>query len=213
MIIGKLFSATVLGYYSRSVSFYNLIVRYSSSSIAQVFFPVISRIQDDVDSVRNLTMKSLHAIGFTIFFLIGFFYLISDEFILILLSEKWMQSSIYFKILLLSSFSRPIGVTMVNVLTGMGNSKTHFRIEILKKLLLLITYIIGFQFGVIGFLYSLIGNRFIATIVNIYYGGKEIKLAFFKIVNALAGYLLLGLIAFFITFFAPNPSGCGAVIW
>ena len=204
MVIGKIFSASTLGFYTRSVGFYNLIIRYSSSSISQVFFPVISKMQDDIDGIRILIIKGFHAIGFTIFFLLFFFYLTADEFIVIFLSEKWLQSSEYFKILLLSAFSYPLSATMMNVLTGLGNSKVYFRIELVKKFMFLITYVVGFQFGIIEFLYGLIINRTIATFINMHYGAKQINLSIFEILKTIINYVIFGFIAYYTSYFSFN---------
>ena len=204
LIIGKLFSAATIGFYTRAVSFYNLIVRYSSSSLAQVFFPVISKIQEDKEAVRQLTLKSVHVVSFAIFLLIGTAYLVSDEVFLILLSAEWLEASAYFKIILLSAYSRPIGATMMNVLIGLGNSKAHLKIEVIKKLLLFTAYLVGFQFGLLGFLYSLIFSRAVSTVVNIVYASKAMNMHYALFIMTILKYAALGLAAYFAVLLAIN---------
>lgn len=200
MIIGKIFSAATLGFYTRAIGFYRLIIRYSSDSISQIFFPVFSQIQEDLIEIKRLVIKSFHIISFVIFFLIGFFHLVSDEFIILLLTDKWIQTSEYFKILLLSAFAYPLSITMMNVLTGLGKSKVYLRIEFAKKGLLLLSYVIGFQFGIVGFLYALIINRLLSTIINIYYGGKEINARLLEFARIIIIYILPSITSYLIAF-------------
>mgnify|MGYP001799355676 CR=1 FL=1 len=207
LIIGKLFSAATIGFYTRAVSFYNLIVRYSSSSLAQVFFPVISKIQDDKEAVRQLTLKSVHVVSFAIFLLIGATYLVSDEVFLVLLSAEWLEASAYFKIILLSAYSRPLGATMVNVLIGLGNSKTHLKIEVVKKFLLFLAYLVGFQFGLIGFLYSLIFSRAISTVINVIFASRAMGMRFTVFIVAILKYAILGAVTYFAVRLAIDSLG------
>lgn len=175
LIIGKIFSPSILGFYTRATGLYSILIRFTSDSFSQVLFPTISNLQDDLSKVRELVEKSFHLICLLIFFLIGLLYLTSDEVIIILLTEKWLQTANFLKVLLLSAFAYPLSITMINILTGLGKGRTFLKLEIFKKTLLSLTYIIGFNFGIMGFLYCLIINRTISTLLNLHYGGFEIQ--------------------------------------
>lgn len=200
VVIGKIFTPTTLGFYTRATSFYSLIIRYTSDSFSQVIFPTVSRLQNNIEEVSTLIRKSYHLISLLIFYLIGLLYLNSDAIIITLLTEKWLQTSEYFKILSLSAFAYPLSVTMMNILSGLGYSKLFLRLEIIKKVLLLLTYVIGFSFGIIGFLYGLIVNRFISTLINLYYGGKKINIPLQTFLAISSQYLLIALISYLICF-------------
>jgi teichuronic acid exporter len=53
LFIGKVFSPTTLGFYSRAATFNQLFVQYSSGTVGKVFFPVLSSIQDDEKKVSG----------------------------------------------------------------------------------------------------------------------------------------------------------------
>jgi O-antigen/teichoic acid export membrane protein len=179
LIIGKLFTPAILGFFDQAKRLDLMITELSSGSILAVIFPVLSKVQNDLSRFQNIVIKTLSIISFLIFFLLGVMYLISEELIVLLFTEKWLPSVIYFKILILSGFAYPISVLLVNVLTSRGNSKTFFRLEIYKKILQSINLYIGFLWGVEGYLYGLVIVAILSVSLNILFASREIKLSFF----------------------------------
>lgn len=190
ILIGKLFSPTTLGYYSRSVALSNQITRFIADSLGQVFFPTVSKIQDNRAEVASLVIKALHSLSFVTFYIVGFLHLVSDEFFILIFTEKWLASSDFFKIILISAPAYPFSVILMNVLNGVGNSRLFLRLEIIKKVMLTLTYVIGFQFGIQGFLIGLIITRALATYLNAYYVGKEIELPLTRFTKIILDYLI-----------------------
>jgi len=132
LIIGKLFTPATLGFFERAKSLDQFIVAYSSGSLMSVLFPILSKMQNDLPRFQNIVTKILGILSFIVFMLLGVIYLISEELIIILFTEKWLPSVKYFKILVLSGFAYPISALLVNVLSSRGNSKAYLRLEIYK---------------------------------------------------------------------------------
>jgi len=201
LVIGKIFSPATLGYFQRAKSLNSLIISYSSGSIMQVMFPVLSKIQNDLERFRNVVLKVLAIICFMVFFLIGFFYLNAKEVIVLLFSDKWLPSVEMFKILVLSAFAFPISALLVNILSSRGNSTDFLKLDIYKKISLSLVFFIGFHFGIYGFLYGLIYQAFFAVFINAVYAAKEIKLdkkIFFKV---MLHHAIVGVLGVIITYF------------
>lgn len=175
LIIGKFFSATSLGLYYRAQSFHQLIVRYTSSSLSKVLFPVYSEIQNDVVRVKEITSKLLNLLSFIIFGLTGLIYLCGEDLIVLLFGSKWIPAVPYFKILILCAFSYPVSSVLVTVISGLGNSRAFLKAEIVKKILLTVGIPVGFYFGIEGYLYALVCIGFLGTSVNMWYVKKQIK--------------------------------------
>jgi len=137
IIIGKLFLPETLGFFQMAKSLNLMVVQYTSGSLTAVLFPVLSKVQNDLPRFQNIIIKSLGVISFVVFLLLGALYLISEELIVLLFTEKWLPSVEIFKILVLSGFSYPISALLVNILSSRGNSKAFLRLEIYKKLIAL----------------------------------------------------------------------------
>ena len=186
LIIGKLFEASALGFFQRAKSLNIFIVRYASGSLMSVLFPVLSKIQKDTERYVALVIKILGIIIFVTFLLLGLLYCTSEELILLLFGDKWMQSVEYFKILALSGFAAPISGLLVNILSSRGNSKAFLRLEIYKKIVGSIGFVILYFYGIKIFLYSVILQAFInGVFLNMGFVSREIPLSFWKMFRPL----------------------------
>lgn len=187
LIIGKLFSPATLGFYQRAKSLNMMAIQYTSGSLMSVLFPVLSKVQNDLPRFQNIIIKALGIISFVVFLLFGSLYLIAEELIIILFSDKWLPSVEYFKILVFSGFAYPINALLVNVLSSRGNSKAFLRMAIYKKSIAFTNLGIGFLFGIKGFLYGLIIVAVISTSITIFMASRESSIAileFYKLIFA-----------------------------
>jgi O-antigen/teichoic acid export membrane protein len=176
LIIGKMFPAATLGYFQRAKQFNLLIIQYTSGSLMSVLFPILSQIQDDLPRFQMVILKALHTLCFAVFFLLGGLYLVSEEVIVFLFSEKWLLSVHYMQLLLLSGFSYPLSALLVNILSSRGKSKAFLRLEIIKKLIHSLNFINAIYFGLDSYLYGLVITAFIGVSLNIIFAAKEIRL-------------------------------------
>lgn len=201
LIIGKLFPPAMLGYYQRAKSLNQMAVRYSSGSIMSVLFPVLSKVQNDLPRFQNIILRSLGIITFIVFLLLGGLYLISEELIVLLFSNKWLPSVDFFKILVLSGFSLPIGALLVNVLSSRGNSKAFLRLEIYKKAIISINFFVLYFLGIDSFLYGLIAVSIFTVLLNIFFASREISLPFHLFVKPIITQMCISIVAVFVTMF------------
>ena len=204
IIIGKLFAPAVLGFYDQAKRLKAMIIQYSSGSIMAVLFPVLSQVQNDLPRFQNIAVKTLGIICFVLFFLLGIMYLISEELIVLLFTEKWLPSVEYFKILVLSAFSYPVSALLVNILSARGNSKAFLRLEIYKKILLSINLYVGFLWGIEGYLYGLVIVSIFGVSLNILYASREIKLPFSVFVKPVVSQMMISFIAVWVVIFITN---------
>lgn len=194
MIIGKLFTPATLGFFERAKSLDQMVVTYSSGSLMSVLFPILSKVQKDLPRFQNIIIRSLGILSFVVFMLLGLMYLIGEELIIILFTEKWLPSVEYFKILILSGFAYPISALLVNVLSSRGNSKAFLRLEIYKKIVFGLNLLIGFVWGIEGYLYGLVLSSSLAVYLNIVFVSKEIHLPKLYFVKSLVIQAVLAII-------------------
>ncbi|RUM44160.1 MAG: hypothetical protein DSY46_06255 [Hydrogenimonas sp.] len=191
IIIGRLFSPATLGFFDMAKRLNEMIVQYSSGSIMAVLFPLLSRVQNSLVRFQNIAIKTLGIISFILFFLLGLMYVIADDLIILLFTEKWEPSIIYFKIILLSGFAYPLSALLVNILSSRGNSKIFLRLEIYKKVIQTINLYVGFLYGIEGYLYGLIVVAFLSIALNIFYASREISLPFTQFLYPILMQMLL----------------------
>ncbi len=178
LIIGKLFTSVTLGYFQRAKSLNNMAIQYSLGGLISVLFPVLSRVQNDLRRFQNIIIKAIGIISFIAFLLLGGLYVVSEELIVLLFSDKWLPSAEIFKILIVSGFGYPLSALLVNVLSSRGKSKEFLRLEIQKKVVAAINLIGLYFFGINIYLYGLIVQAIIGLGLNILYVSREIRLPF-----------------------------------
>jgi len=175
LIIGKLFTPATLGFYSRGKSLNQLISRYSSGSLTAVLFPALSKIQNNLEEVKQKVISFFQLAALVSFYLGGLLFIISEDIIILMFTEKWINTVPYFRIMVLSTFVHPLSSIILTPLTSLGRSDIFLKIEIFKKILLLPTYLIGFQYGLTGFLYAMFIYQLIGISLNGYYTGILIR--------------------------------------
>jgi len=176
LIIGKLFSPSILGYFYQAKQLNNFALTYISGSLMSVLFPLLSKIQKEHERFQRVVKKAFNILLFFTFLLLGTLYLVSDELILLLLGEQWQQTVQYFKIFILSGFAYPISALMVDIISSRGKSKIFLQLELYKKVIQSITLVVLYFYGIEYFLYSIIFTSAFNTYLNIHFAMREIKL-------------------------------------
>jgi O-antigen/teichoic acid export membrane protein len=133
-------------------------------------------------------------------------YLISEELIVLLFSDKWLPSAAYFKILVLGGFAYPVSALLVNILTGRGNSKAFLRLEIYKKILLTVNLFVGFLWGIEGYLYGLAAAGALSVVLNIVFASREIRLPFWALAKPVVTQMAIAAAAVGIVSLLPNEN-------
>lgn len=207
LIIGRLFMPATLGFYQRAQSLSFFVVSNSSASLMSVLFPVLSKIQNDLARFQHIVTKALGIISFVAFLLLGVFYLVSEELIVLLFGVKWLPSVHYFKILILSGFAYPISALLVNVLSSRGKSKEFLRLEIYKKMLITINLYVLFTWGIDFFLYGLVVTAVLRVSLNIFFVSREIHVPFFNFVKLVVIQAMVSVSAVLATLYLVNMLG------
>ena len=185
LIIGKIFTPATLGFYSRAKSLNQFVIKYTSSSLMSVIFPVLSSIQNDKERYNKIVYKSFHVLNLITFFLIGYLFINVKDIVVILLTSKWLPSVQYFKILLLAGYGYPFSALLVNIISSKGNSKVFLKLEIVKQSFFALNLLFGFYWGITGYLYINVFVVLIAVILNIRFASMEMNvnsLSFYKVI-------------------------------
>lgn len=182
LFIGRLFSPDLLGFFTRANTLEQLVIRYTSGSLAKVLFSTLSKLQNDKERFLSVYQKVYQLLLMIVFFISGGL-LISSELIFIkLFGAKWEPSVIIFQILMFKMFNSPINSMIVSSLMSLGKAKENFWIGNVRKVVQLIPFPIAYLYGFDAFLYALVCISFILTILNIivahYYLEVNMKMQF-----------------------------------
>ncbi len=201
LVIGKVFTATSLGYYTQADRFTQLPSSNITGVLQRVTYPVLCSIQDDDERLRADYRKLLRLSAFIIFPLMSLLAALSSPLVNLVLGEKWEFTA---KLIIPLSFMMmwwPIHAINLSLLQVKGRSDLFLRLEVIKKSMGVIVLVASIPFGLIFMCYSSIVTSLLSLFINTYYTGKLIQVGFLVQMKDLTGTLLLSLVMFVLVFF------------
>ncbi len=193
IVIGKLFLASSLGFYTRAQTMMLLPVESVNGILNLVTFPLFAAIQDDDNRLISI-FKRMQQMA--IFLLVPVYILLNilaEPLFRFLFTEKWLPAVPYFRILTLAGFLYPIHIYNLTVLKVKGRSDLFLRAEVWKKVVQGLPLLLVIPFGIEGLLWGYLGFSFIAVVINCYFSGKVLKYGLWSQLFDLKEIFLLGL--------------------
>ncbi len=189
IVIGKLFSATSLGYFTRAQTLKNVPVLTLSTMVARVTFPVFSTIQDDpVRLKRGLKKASTILVMVNFPMMIGI-AAVARPLVLVMLTEKWAPCIPYLQLLCLGGLLIPLGFMNLNMLQALGRSDLFLRLEIIKKVIIVINIAVTWHWGISAMIYGMMIVSIIGYALSSYYTGVLINYPLTEQIRDLFPYL------------------------
>ncbi len=171
LVIGKLFSPADLGFFTRAQTLQDLPSSTLSEVVGRVAFPVLSAIQDDRARVKRGIRKALVVLVFLNFPMMIGLAVIAHPLILLLFTEKWLPCVPYLQILCVAGLLYPLHVVNLSLLQALGRSDLFLRLEIIKKVLIVINIVLTWRWGLTAILYGIAVSSFISCYLNSSYSG------------------------------------------
>jgi O-antigen/teichoic acid export membrane protein len=204
LVIGKIFSASSLGFYTQAHRFSDLPSSNVTGIIQRVTYPVLCSIQNDDMRLRKDYRQLLRISAFVIFpmmcLLAGVAYPLVD----LLLGEKWQFAATLLIPLCFSMMWYPVHAINLNLLQVKGRSDLFLRLEIIKKIIGVTVLILSIPFGLLFMCYSSIATSVFCLIVNTYYTGKLIQVGFIMQMRDLLSTLILSLAVFVLSYLSTQ---------
>ena len=195
LFIGKLFSPATLGFFSRSQSLSQLVVRYTSGVVKKVYLPVFSKLQNEQEEFKALFFKVAGLTAWATFLLSGVMMLSAELIIMTLFGDKWLPSVRIFQVLMFSLFNYPINSLLVNALLANGLSRNNLKYNLLRSVLRLLPLLFGWVYGFEAFLLSLVFISYTGTLMNNWLVGRDLGFSFLRQLKEFYQWLVLLLFA------------------
>ena len=196
LVIGKVFNATSLGYYTQADRF----VKFPSSNISgiiqRVTYPVLCELQDDDEKLRKDYRILIKMSAFVVFPLMCMLAGIAYPLVDVLLGEKWLSSATLIIPLCFNMMFHPIAAINLNLLQVKGRSDLFLKLEIIKKLIGVLFIVFSIPFGVVFMCYSCIIAGLIMLYINTIYTKDLIGVGFWMQLKDIAITLAISFLMF-----------------
>ena len=176
IVIGKKFSASNLGYYTRADQLGNFPSQNIAGILSRVTYPILSQLQDD-DRLKTIYVKYLQLSCFVVFPLMMGLAALAKPVIVLLLGDKWLPSSLLLQILCFGMMLDPVCNINLNLLYVKGRSDLVLKLEIIKKTIAVLILVVSLPFGLVGICLGRATYGVVATFLNMVYTKNFIDLS------------------------------------
>jgi O-antigen/teichoic acid export membrane protein len=140
-----------------------------------VTFPLFAEVKDDDARLKDIYKKIMQMVLFFVAPILLIMAALGEPLFRLLFTEKWLPAVPYFQILCWAGILYPIHAYNLNILKVKGRSDLFLKLEIIKKIMIIVIIAASFSYGIYGLLYGGIITSILAFFINTYYSGKFIN--------------------------------------
>ena len=175
LLIGKLYSPSTLGYYSKAMSTEQLASHSISSVMTQITYPLYATVQDDKVALANMIKRLTTTIAYITFPMMAILMLTAKPVFVLLYSDRWLNCVPYFQVLCLVGLADCLQAVNTQSIAAIGKSKIMFRWTLIKRSIGLVFMVGGLFFlGMKGLLCGVVIYNWFCYFVNIGLVSKHI---------------------------------------
>lgn len=138
LFIGPRYSTEEMGYYSQGYKYHLVLHSIVSSSITGVAYPVLSKLNGDPERQMAYIHKIVKMTAFVTFPMMAGFYALADNFVHVIVTDKWMPMVPYLRLLLIGGATIPFSTLYINLFNVFGKPKLNFLTEFGRNALIVI---------------------------------------------------------------------------
>ena len=193
LLIGKLYGASDLGFYTRADSTTGQLSGLIATLLSRVAYPVFSAANQDKDFLRRGLARSIQVVMFfNIPLMLGVIG-VAENAVTVVYGEKWLPCVTLLQILAAAGLLGPLHLLNLKALLSMGHSGVFFRLEIIKKIIGIALLVAGTMNGLLGLAWSQVVFSIIAFFINAYYSGVYLSYGAFKQTRDFVLPMLIGM--------------------
>lgn len=156
LVIGKRFNAWQLGLYNRAENFSGYVSYNLSDMSMRALYPILSRVQDDFDKLKEGALRILHASAFFVVPINVFLMVKAEDIVVVTLTEKWIVMAPLMQVLCIARMSYVVSNLHFNLFKAIGRTQILFICEFINKILGILVLLITFQYGLIVMVWGLL---------------------------------------------------------
>ena len=180
LIIGKVYSARALGYYTRADSTQQLPANIIATIVGRVAFPIFSAAAGDKDLLQRGMRKAVESLMLVNLPVMLGLLAVSRPLVLTLLGGKWLPCVPYLQVLCLAGILWPMHIINLNLLKAIGRTDLFFRLQIIKQLVGIIVLLISANISMLAMAWSQVVLGVVSYFLNAYYAGVYVNYSAFR---------------------------------
>lgn len=208
IVIGKCYSPSSLGLYTRARQFASLCSSNINTVVQRVSYPVLSSIQDDKERLKNGYERVIKMTMLPTFVLMVGMAAVAKPMIVVLIGEKWIGCIPMLQLICFDMMLYPLHALNLNAIQVLGRSDLILKLRIIKTIIATSVLIVGIVHGILWMLFASIIIGWLSYFLNSYFLKSLLDYTIYDqlrtIIPGLVIALVMGGIVFTITFLSIN---------
>lgn len=200
VVIGKCYSPTNLGYYTRAQQFSSMCSSTLTTVVQRVSFPVLSTIQDEQIRLKNAYRKVIKMTMYVAFILMFGMMASAKSMICCLIGEQWLPCVPMLQLVSLTMVLFPLHALNLNMLQVKGRSDIYLKLEIIKKVIAIVPIVLGVFVGIYSMLVSSILVGVLSYFLNAFYSGPMVNYSISEQLRDLIPSFMIAIIMAFVVY-------------
>ena len=201
LIVGRIYTPTMLGYYNRGNQFPNIIVTNLNGIIQSVIFPVLVSVQHDKVKVKEIMRKAIMMSSYIIFPVMIGLMVISESIVKLVLTDKWLPCVPYLRIFCLSYVLWPIHTANLQAINAIGRSDIFLKLEIIKRIAGAIIILITLWGGPYMIALGTVVSSIVSSFINSYPNKKLLNYSYIEQIRDIFPSFILSIIMGAVVYF------------
>lgn len=204
LIIGKVYLQADLAFYTKGRYFPRLLSQNINGPIATVAFPAMSKIQENIDSVRGYLRKGTKFISYCVpIFVLGL-AAISRPLVTLLLTEKWLPCVPFIWIGAIYYIFPPIHSLNLEAVKAIGRGDQVLKYGSIKRAVSLLSLLATAWISVEAIAWGSVISALVATFINAYQNKILFDYSYADQFIDIAPNILIGIIMCICVYFIGN---------
>ena len=195
VIFGRIFPVKTVGNFTQGWKWNNMASSFVSGMLAQVAQPVFASIQHEENRQLHILRKMTRFTAFLVFPAMFGLIIIAPEFIVLLISDKWIDSVPILQILCISGAFIPIYLPMQQLIVSQGRSDIFMWVNIAQLILQIGVILIFARQGIIAMVIAYSAFIILWTIAWQIFTKKIVDYSFLDLLKDVMPFLLAALAA------------------
>lgn len=133
LVIGKKYSDADLAYYNRGEAYPKTVMTSLNTAVQSVMLPVMSSEQSNKEAVKAIMRKTVSLSAFLLFPVMAGFAGVAKNFVIIVLTEKWLPCVLFLQLACVVHAIRPINSCNLQAIKAIGRSDIFLALTLIKK--------------------------------------------------------------------------------
>ncbi len=210
--IGHFYNPLALSFYVRGERFSGVFVQQTTQEIHTTLHPKLVKFKDDTVALLAKMRETIVLSGFVMFPLLTFLFVMAEPLVVLLFGERWLMTVPFIQIFCVYYAFLPVASILLQtiIVLDQSNQLKSLKLELTKKGILLLIWVVSFPFGVQAVAGSMIVFILINLFLNRFLLEKYINYPVVQLLKDVTPAILLsstmGVLIYILNFILPSSS-------